>query len=361
MKVYQVLTTLAFGDAVSNDCIAIDGLLKSKGYTTGIFAEFIDPRIDKKLAKEVRFLKNIKPDDVILYHLSTGTKLNEWIKTINCRKFCLYHNITPGYFFSSYNGKTAALCTDGREQVKSLNKTFDAVMGVSEYNCNDLREFGYECPMTVKHILIPFDDYKKEVSAEVISKYSDGTKNIVFVGRIAPNKCQHDLVQLLAVYKKMFPEEKIRLILVGSDNGTERYSERIKNYAAALGVEDSFVMTGQVPFKDILAYYKLADCFVSMSEHEGFCVPLVEAMYFDTPIVAFDSSAIGETLGGRGILLESKDMVKASFAVHEVLNDSELSAKIIADQRERLEYFSYENISKFFISQFENLLKLGKD
>ncbi len=358
MRVIQILTTLAFGDAVSNDCLAIDGLLKKSGFNPEIYAEFIDTRLPKGTAKEVRFLKNLKPDDVILYHLSTGTKLNEWIKSINCRKFCLYHNITPGHFFTDYNGKTAMLCTDGRNQVKSLKDTFDAVLGVSSYNCNDLKEFGFTCPMLVKAILIPFDDYKKEPTPEVISKYSDGVKNVVFVGRIAPNKCQHDLVKLLSVYKKMYPEDKIRLILVGSDNGTERYSERIKNYASVAGVEDSFIMTGQVPFKDILAYYKLADCFVSMSEHEGFCVPLVEAMYFDSPIIAYDSSAISETLGGSGILLQSKDMKKAAFALHEVLNDSSLSEKIISNQRERLKDFSYENISKLFMEHFESVLKM---
>lgn len=358
MRVIQLLTTLAFGDAVSNDCLAIDGLLKKNGYASEIFAEYIDDRLPKNVAREARFLTDIKPEDVILYHLSTGTKLNEWIKTVNCRKFCLYHNITPGHYFSDYNGKLACLCSDGRDQVKSLNSTFDAVLGVSSYNCQDLKDFGYTCPMFVKAILIPFEDYKKEPNEEVIRKYSDGYKNIVFVGRIVPNKCQHDVVTLLAYYKKMFPDEKIRVIFVGSDNGAGRYSERIRNYANNLGVSDDLILTGQVPFKDILAYYKLADCFVSMSEHEGFCVPLVEAMYFDSPIVAFDSSAIGETLGGSGVLLETKDMEKAAFAVHEVVNDKELREKIIEGQRKRLNDFSYENISKLFMSHFENVLKL---
>ena len=189
----------------------------------------------------------------------------------------------------------------------------------------------------------------------MVSRMSDGVKNILFVGRVAPNKCQQDLISMLYAYKKMY-SDPVRLILAGNGGGMEKYVARLKCYADNLGLNADVVFTGQISFPAILAYYSTADCFVCMSEHEGFCVPLAEAMCFDVPILAYSCCAVPGTLGGTGILLQDKDPSVAAAYLHEILNDEALRGKIVEEQRERLKDFSYENVSKLFMEQLESFI-----
>lgn len=383
MRIVQALTTLSFGDAVGNDTIAIMELLRKNGYAdTAIYAENLDARMATiEGVHKVEEMTGLKPDDIIIYHLSTGSNLNRKIKDYDCRKLVIYHNVTPANFYEKYSERTTRLCAKGRSEVKNLNQAFEAGICDSDYNRQELIEMGYKCPMAVCPIIIPFDDYKKTPDAGVVAKYGyisdatssnsassenpgnigvphvDGVKNIVFVGRIAPNKKQEDLIALLYTYKKMYPGEKVRLILVGSCNGMENYDKRLKDYVKLLELEEDVIFTGQVSFASILAYYSVADVFACMSEHEGFCVPLIEAMCFNKPVLAADYSAVAGTLGGSGILLEDKDMTRASFYLHELLNDAELSKSVVAGQNERLKDFSYESVSTLFMEQLNRFIR----
>ncbi|MCQ2504028.1 MAG: glycosyltransferase [Saccharofermentans sp.] len=363
MRVYQILTTVAYGDAVSNDCLAIGKLLKEHGYKTGIYAENISKSAEALGVKKFKNLPKIKSDDIILYHLSTGTELNKLIKDYDCKKYIIYHNTTPPEFFVRYSGRLARLCSKGLEQTKALNDTFDGGFCVSDFNRQQLLGYGYNCPLTVRPILIPFEDYEKEPDKFTITrmggeadKNEHEIKNVLFVGRIAPNKKQEDLISMLYAYRKLY-NDPIRLILVGNPGGMEKYAERLQFYAEKLGIVD-IVFPGHISFNQILSYYRTADAFVSMSEHEGFCVPLVEAMYFKVPIIAYASSAIPETLGGTGILLENKDYSYAAACLHEVLHNKELRSKMIEEQSERLKDFSYENVSELFMKQFKEFTGL---
>lgn len=365
MRIIQLLTTLAFGDAVSNDCLAIYELLSRCGIKTAIYAENID--------RKLQSLPNVKPfsrlgrlssDDIVLYRLSTGTALNRMIRGLGGRKFIIYHNTTPPEYFYGYSGRTASLCSDGIAQTAELKDVFEGGFCDSDYNRRVLLEMGYKCPLAVRPILIPFDDYdnvlRKEVpedSAELsrIFAATPERRNILFVGRIAPNKKQEDLISMVYAYKQLY-DDKVRLILAGNPSGLEKYNEKLRDYASALGLdEEEILFTGQISFRAIVDCYKAADCFVSMSEHEGFCVPLVEAMYFDLPLLAYDSSAVGETAGDAGILLSEKDPAVAAAYVHEILNNNRLRETMIKEQRERLKYFEYENVSRIFMEEFERM------
>lgn len=360
MKIIQVLTTVSFGDAVSNDCLALYKLLRSSGYQTSIYAEHIDPKIKSVPIKNVAFFPKISDDDIIIYHLSTGTDLNQRVKTFGGRKFIIYHNITPASFFTPYSGAAARLCDKGREEIISLKDTFEAGFCDSDYNRRELVSMGYTCPLEVRPVLIPFSDYEKKPDGVTLHKYQqDGVRNILFVGRIAPNKKQENLISMLYAYKKMY-KEPVRLILAGSDHGMERYSSRLKNYVYALGLEKDVVFTGQTSFASILAYYRLADAFVCMSEHEGFCVPLTEAMSFDVPIIALNSCATPETMGDSGLVLESSDPAIAASYLNLVLTDEDLRKEIVAGQRTRLNDFSYKNVSNQFITLLQKFIKGDK-
>lgn len=355
MKVVQLLTTLSFGDAVGNDTVALKGAIESMGFKTAIYAENIDARLQKSTAEPIAKLKELGKDDVIIYHKSTGTDLSFKLDNYKCRKIMIYHNITPSKFFQPYNSTAAALTDYGLQGVKYLRNKVDYCLADSSFNKSNLIDMGYTCPIDVRPILIPFDDYKKKPDEEIIKKYSeDGYTNIIFVGRIAPNKKQENIIRAFYQYKKINP--KSRLILVGAYSGMENYYERLVKYTKALSLEDDVIFTGHIKFNAILAYYKIADVFLCMSEHEGFCVPLVEAMFFDVPIISYDSSAISDTLGGSGILLESNEPLLAAMVIDKLVNDSQLREKVIQGQRRRLEDFQYEKIKCIFEKYLRNFL-----
>ena len=358
MKIYQLLPTLAFGDAVSNDALALEKVIQKMGYKTEIFAESIDARLPKGSAKFVEKLPRLNEKDIILYHLSTGTKLNYRLAQMHCRKVMVYPNITPPQFFEEYSVKAAQLCQNGLEGASYLADKVDYCLAVSEYNKQDLIRMGYTCPIDVLPILIPFDDYAKTPSQQVIDRYSDGYTNLIFTGRIAPNKRQEDVIRAFYDYKKFY-NPKSRLILVGGHNGMERYYHRLKSYINALELED-VVFPGHIKFDEILAYYKIADVFLCQSEHEGFCVPLVEAMYFDVPVVAYDSSAIAGTLGGGGFLLKDKNPVETAGVINRVVTDEALRTQIIKNQQARLADFDHKVIEAQFKTYLDTFINGGR-
>ncbi len=347
MKIYQILPELRYGDAVGNDAMAICDVISGMGYKTGIYAINVDKRLSSPMYQKISKLPKLSNDDILILNHCSGTELCYKFPKFGGRKMMIYHNITPPEFFAPYNKDSYRAVKAGYKQTEFLKDKVEYVMAISKYNAENLREMGYTCPMGIRPILVAFDDYRKEPDENVIKTYSDdGYTNIVFVGRIAPNKKQEDVIKTFAYYKKNI-NPKSRLIFVGGDGGMEKYGKRLRKYVDALMLED-VIFTGHIKFSEILAYYKIADVFLCMSEHEGFCVPLVEAMFFDVPIIAYNSSAIPDTLGGSGVLIDEKDPVLVSMLIDRIVNDEVLRSSIIEKQRERLKDFSYESIKERF-------------
>lgn len=359
MKIIQIVESLAIGDAVANDAVAIDGLLKTMKVCGGIYVtneRNIAKRYLHKIAAPISELPimDIDEDDIILFHHAIANDFCYELPKICCHKILIYHNITPPEFFAGVHDGFEQATRKGLEQLRYLNNDFDCCIADSEFNKMDLIKFGYTCPIYVCPVLIPFEDYEQKPTPEIIQKYSDGRKNILFVGRLSPNKKQEDIIKAFAIYKKYYDQDA-RLFLVGSD-GVESYGKALREYVKQLNV-DNVIITGSVPFKDILAYYTIADVFICMSEHEGFCVPLIEAMYFNVPILAYDSCAIPYTLGESGVLLKNKDYLLAAGWLNHLANDCELRETIVQAQKKRLEYFLYNNTSENMKGLLENLLK----
>ncbi len=341
MKIVQVIASVFFGDAVGNDARAVCKVISEMGYETGIYTYDIDPRVKDSFVHPMSKLPKLEDDDIVIFNHCSGTDLCYELPKLGGRKMMIYHNITPAHFFDGYSHETVSSINKGYDGTRYLSDKIEYVMPVSRYNASGLRELGYTCPMYVRPIVIPFEDYTKEPDSDVIAKYgNDGYTNILFLGRIVPNKRQEDVITAFAYYSKHI-DPRSRLILVGSDGGVEKYGACLKKYVRALGL-DNVIFTGQTSFRAILAYYSIADVFLCMSEHEGFCVPLVESMFFKLPIIAYDSSAIAETLGGSGILLREKDPVLTARTVQRLVNDSELRSQIVEKQSARLKAFSYE-------------------
>ncbi len=352
--IIQLLPSLAYGDAVGNDTLALDALIRDMGYKTVIYADAIDERLPKGVAKYTKHMPKPAKDDIVIYHLSTGTELSYIFGRLNCKKVVMYHNITPARFFEKYNDRMTQLVSKGEAEARWLSDKVDFCIADSEYNRQELISMGYKCPIEVLPILIPFKDYDKPADKEIISRYSDGYTNILFTGRIAPNKCQEDVIRSFAMYKKYY-NSKSRLILVGGDGGFENYRCKLERYGIALGVTD-IVFAGHITFAQMLAFYKVADLFVCQSEHEGFCVPLVEAMYFGVPIVAYNSSAVGETLMGAGMLLDKKDAVETAAVMDYIIKNDEIRGTIAANRKRRLKDFAYETVAVRFKEIFKNII-----
>jgi glycosyltransferase involved in cell wall biosynthesis len=354
MRIVQILPVLAFGDAVGNDTRALKDALKEAGYDTDIYAAVIDERLPEGTAQPYDMLEKLEDEDILIYHLSTGHKLNYEIEKLGGKKVILYHNITPERFFQKYNKDAYESCAQGIKAAKQLAKIADYAIADSEYNKQDLLDYGFRCDIDVLPILIPFEDYEKKPNARILKTYDDDYVNILFTGRVVPNKKQEDIIEAFYYYKR-YINAKSRLILVGSFAGIDKYHAQLEAYVNELGVED-VIFTGQIKFDEILAYYRLADIFLCMSEHEGFCVPIVEAMYFDVPVVARDTSAIAWTLGGSGMLLPDADPMVAAEMMNRILTDESLRQKILANQRIRLKDFDNAKVKKQFLEIIDKIV-----
>lgn len=358
IKVIQLLPTLSYGDGVGNDVLVMDAILKRYGYKTRIYAENIDNRISRDIVCRVEEMPRLRRKDVILYHLSTGSVLNDRLKEWTCRKIIVYHNVTPPHFFQGYSNASMKLCSEGRRALKELRDVPDYCLADSSYNRQELLEMGYSCPIDVLPILVPFQNYEAEPGGDVMRQYSgDGYINILFTGRICPNKKQEDVIEAFAYYQKYF-NRRSRLFLAGSYQGMEKYQAQLEGYAEALEAEN-VVFTGHIPFKDILAYYHLSDLFLCMSEHEGFCIPLVEAMLFKLPIIAFDSTGVTGTLGSGGILLKEKKPLETAGLIHYVLSHPELKEQLVTDGQKQMEEFRMEKTEKMFIKKLQGFIERG--
>jgi glycosyltransferase involved in cell wall biosynthesis len=249
----------------------------------------------------------------------------------------IYHNITPAEFFEPFWPDYAPILRRGRADLPALAPHFDVALGVSAYNAGDLATEGFHEPGVLP---IPVDPRKWEFAPDeaMMARLQDGRTNILFVGRIAPNKKQDDLVAAFREYLAFDPTA--RLIIVGKAEDADPYAAHLVETIAQFGLDDSVLRPGSISEAELAACYRSAHLFWSMSEHEGFCVPLIEAMWFDVPVLAFRSSAVPETLGEAGVMFADKgNLTELAALAHLTVTDRELRGKIIAAQRRQRETF----------------------
>lgn len=335
MKIHQILPALNYGDAVSNDVIEIRNALRKMGHKSNIYAKYTHPKVSK-FAKQ---LDTYKPNanNIVIYHFSlANSDVTTFVKSLPDVKVLKYHNITPHQYFDNINSDLFNACMHGRDELKSLSNVIKLALGDSEYNKKELVDNGFN-DTGVLPITIDYGKYNISPNKKLMKKYDDGYTNLLFVGRISPNKKQEDLIKIFYYYKKINP--KSRLFLVGSQKGMDRYLEELEDIIDRLQLKD-VIFSGHIAFNELIAYYNLADVFVSMSEHEGFCVPLLEAMHFNIPIIAYNSTAIPYTLADSGILVNEKRYDEIAELIHLLLNNNELKNKIVEKQTMRLRDFS---------------------
>lgn len=343
--VHQFLAGFSNGDAISNEAVAMRSLFKSWGYESEIFSE--SKRILPELRKQARdvhlYAKESKTDDIVLLHLSMGSPVNEVFRSLSCKKAILYHNITPPDYFDLVNKQTASNLARGRKQLQSLVSTATVNMADSEFNASELRQLGFK-DVKVLPLMLDLSRLRSAPDRKIGKRFDDGKINILFVGRCAPNKKIEDLLRSFAFFNH-FVDGNCRLIHVGSFAGTERYYYLLMAQARELGIENIH-FAGAVPQSQLNAFYNCSSVFLCMSEHEGFCIPLLESMVHNLPILAYAAGAIPETMAGSGVLVHEKRYDLIAEMIYKLVYDQDLRNAIIAGQQKRLLEYEAQNLEK---------------
>ena len=355
MKVHQIVTSLTYGDAISNETLAIKKFLNEEGIESEIYGYYHHPKLSKYFNHYSSFLSQSSKDDILIFHFSIGSPVSKTYFQAKEKKIMIYHNITPYKFFENYHRILAKECYKGRlELEKFVNKT-DLGLGDSEYNRLELEELGFK-KTGVLPIVMDFAKFDRDGSKIIKSLYGDDKFNILFVGRVIPNKKIDELVKLFAIYQRYYNPNS-RLIIAGEYRGFERYLSDIYQIIGKYQVKD-VILTGHISFNDLVAFYKIADLYISLSEHEGFGVPLLEAFYNKIPVIGYDAGAVKETMNGGGIIIKEKNFGKLGALMEEIRTDNILKDKIIMGQNKALEKYSYENIKKILLNHINNLKEI---
>ena len=325
-------------DAVGDNARAVRDLLRARGHTADLYALSID---DDLVGDVKPFDDEARQGDITVLHFAVPSPMTEALASLPRGRVLQYHNVTPAHFFAPYDQEIFRIASLGRTELARLVGSVDLALGVSEYNRNELVDIGFS-QTGLLPLMVDTDRVTRQVRLPALEAVLDeeDLANILFVGRIAPNKRLEDHIQLAEAYKRYVGRE-YRFIFVGRTNAVPRYYAAIRDMMLQYDMPaDRFLFVGQVSDDELAVYYRHARAYVSLSEHEGFCAPLVEAMAAGVPILAYHAAAVPETLGGSGVCFSPKDLEYAAELLGMLVYDDALRQRVIAGQRQRLADFS---------------------
>jgi glycosyltransferase involved in cell wall biosynthesis len=353
MRIDQWVPALHRGDAIGDSARLMRDAFRRWGHPADVYAL----QLDEDLRGDGRPWSEWRaggPDDVVILHYALPSPLTAALRQHRGRRVLLHHNITPPEFFLGYDAEMVRICAIGREEWKTLRGEVELALADSEYNRRELEEAGF--PRTgVLPIFLDFARYREPAARALLAMLRDGRTNVLFVGRVTPNKRQEDLVRL-AAYWKRFISPEVRLLLVGKLPRRREYLDALQAFLQEEGFTPwEVLLTGHVSHAELLACYRAASLFVSMSEHEGFGVPLVEAMLMRVPIVAYAATAVADTLGDAGVQFTEKSYPEMAEVGHRLVTDAALRAAVLAGQDERLRAFAPESVEARLRAHLQSL------
>lgn len=332
------------GDAIGDSARRMRGLLRHLGHASDLFAL----TIDDELKGDIRPFADpaSRKGDLTIFHFALPSPMTEAFAELSGRRVLQYHNVTPASYFAPYDPALFRLASIARQELATLVGRVDLALGVSDYNRRELEALGFE-PTGVLPLAVDLSRITRPVQRPALDKIlDDDFVNFLFVGRIAPNKKIEDHIRLAEHYKR-YVDAYYRFIFVGKYDAVPRYFATIRSLMTEYRLlNERFVFTGPVPDEDLAVYYRHAAVYISLSEHEGFCAPLLEAMAADVPVLAFSAAAVPETLGGAGVQFAPKDMEYAAELLGSLAFDDDLRRSVIAGQRQRLADFSDQRIER---------------
>lgn len=343
MKIIQIIGNLTYGDGVSNCLLSLSEILDELNYPNIIM---VLNRIDERVKKENIVKGDIcepilaDKDDILIYHFAIGGTANYIVERLPYKKILVYQNVTTPDFYRGIDDTTLNVCLWGEyDASKTVGKYLKSIV-MSEFSKNNLMKMGWKEQDISVMPIIKISDRQAERNQELAAQFSDGFVNILFTGRIAPNKKIEDIIRIFSCYQKTVCS-KSRLILVGGI-GYKNYYKALLEYIHSIKV-DNVILTGHVSNEDLETYYSVADVFLCMSEHEGFCIPLVEAMKREIPVIAYSATAVPDTLGEAGILVNTKDGEEIAHLIDKLVTDKQYREGIVKLQNKRVNSLDLEN------------------
>jgi len=332
-RVHQILATLGYGDAIGHEVLGIQRALRSAGFESEIIVETADPRLEDLTIDYRDIVGDVSPDDLLIHHFSIGSRASRTAFALPCRMALVYHNITPPEYYVGVHDQLVRQCYHGRRELLAYRSRVDLAIGDSEFNRSELEARGF-APTGVLHVVPDFSHLDVEPDARVLAAYDDDWTNILFVGRVVPNKRPDNIIRFFHAYKTLY-NSRSRLLLAGAYGGFESYLAQLHALIASLGTQDVHLL-GQVSDEELTALYDVADLFLCASEHEGFCVPLVESFYKQVPVLAYAATAVPATMDGAGVLYETREPARVASLIHGVLSDGSLVDDLVAGQDDAL-------------------------
>jgi glycosyltransferase involved in cell wall biosynthesis len=328
-NVHQVLATLGYGDAIGHEVLGIQRVLRQAGFDSEIFVQTADKRLED-LTRDYRdLLEASDPSNILIHHFSIGSRASRIAYAVPDRQILVYHNITPPQFFIDVHEQLAEQCFKGRRELGIYPARVDLALGDSEFNRQELEALGFN-PTGVLPVVPDFSHLELEPDDLIAGGFDDDWTNILFVGRIIPNKRIEDVIRYFHAYQRAF-NPRSRLLLVGSYSGYEKYLAMLQELVASLGTSNVH-FSGHVSDAELAAYYEVADLFLCASAHEGFCVPIMESFYKQVPVVAYAATAVPSTMDGAGVLYTTQEPLEVAALVDAVLSDDALYDAIVDKQ-----------------------------
>jgi glycosyltransferase involved in cell wall biosynthesis len=353
IRIHQVLATLGYGDAIGHEVLGIQRVLRDQGYESEIFVETADYRLEP-LTRDYRELIDFShPDHLLIHHFSLGSKASRTAFALPDRMALIYHNITPPEYFIGVHRMLARQCFRGRRELRAYADRCDLALGDSEFNRRDLEDLGF--PRTSVLPVVPdFSHLEHVPDRMMVGQFDDDWTNVVFVGRVIANKKIEDLIRFFHAYHTIH-NPRSRLLIVGAYSGYERYLASLHQLSAALGAEHVHFL-GHVSDEELVACYDVADLFLCASEHEGFCVPLVEAFYKEVPVLAYAATAVPDTMDGAGVLYDDKEPRHVAALMDAILSNCELQEAIVKEEREAVRRLQSEDFSGTLLDLVDEIL-----
>jgi len=362
VRIDQFLPSFVPHDAIGNHVLQVRRVLRDSGVDSEIWAEHIHPALAREARPYPEFADSGigRGEAILVYHASTHSPMAAFLGARPERLVVDYHNITPARFFARWEPVAASSMELARMELGELTPRVELGLADSGFNEAELVELGYR-RTAVQPLLIDFADYDIEPKAQTMARLGrarrGGGARWLFVGRLAPNKCQHDVIGAFAAYRRIY-DPAAHLTLIGGVTA-QLYLRALQGLVAELELGDSVEVLPGCPFDELVARYRTADVFVCLSEHEGFCVPILEAMHFDVPVVAYRAAAVPDTVAGAGVLLDDKDPLVVASAVDRVLTDNPLRSELAKAGRERVEEHSLPTTSKRLLATVSGLVDGG--
>lgn len=352
MQIHQFLTSYSYGDAIGNEAFEIREYLRNQGYESDIFALHYHPRFANQIINYLEYDRFSRPENIVIFHFSIGSAVTRKFLRVPDKKVIIYHNITPFHFFLDYHRILAKDCYKGRVELKTLVEKVDLALGDSHYNEQEMKELGF--PRTgVLPLVMNFSKFQAPVTPILKELFDDGKTNILYVGRIIPNKRVEDVLRIFHLYQTHYNPNS-RLFVIGEYRGFERYLTALQKMVTSLKTRNIH-FSGHIPEDELVSYYKLSQVYLHMSEHEGFCAPLPESFYLNIPVVAFDGGAVRETMGQGGMLVTRKNLLGIAGLIDCILSDRALKEKLIASQQKELTRYQQNRTGQILLDYLKKI------